>query len=153
MEITLDSTDIAILRELQRDSRLSVRQLSRLVHRSPTPVFERVRRLENEGIIAAYTVRIDQEKAGISFIVFCNVKLRRINTTIHEQFAASIAAMPQVTECYNVSGSFDYLLKITVPDMASYRRFVTEGLGVLDAVESVQSIFVMQTIKSAPLPL
>ncbi|MCX4263991.1 MAG: Lrp/AsnC family transcriptional regulator [Muribaculaceae bacterium] len=152
-DIQLDKVDLDILRELQRDSRLSVRELAARVHRSATPVFERLRRLESQGVIKGYTVNIDLEKIGRDFIVFCNVKLRRINTEIHERFAAEVAAMPEVTECYNVSGAVDYMLKVQVPDMKAYREFVTARLGGLDMHESVQSVFVMETIKHDVVPM
>lgn len=146
----LDSTDFDILRQLQANSRLSVRELAARVHRSPTPVFERVRRMEAEGVIRGYTVIIDREKTGRGFAVFCNVKLRQINSEIHERFAEAVGTMDEVTECHNVSGIFDYLLKVEVPDMTSYRRFVTDKLGRLDMLESVQSVFVMETVKQTP---
>ena len=152
-DIQLDKVDLDILRELQRDSRLSVRELAARVHRSATPVFERLHRLESQGVIKGYTVNIDLEKIGRDFIVFCNVKLRRINTEIHERFAAEVAAMPEVTECYNVSGAVDYMLKVQVPDMKAYREFVTARLGGLDMHESVQSVFVMETIKHDVVPM
>ena len=81
--------------------------------------------------------------------MLCNVSLKQINTEIHAQFADAVNAMPEVAECYNVSGSFDYVLKVQVPDMKTYRRFVTERLGRLDMLNSVQSVFVMEQIKSA----
>jgi len=147
----LYTTDIDILRELQKDSRLSVRQLSARVHRSPTPVFERLRRLENSGVIRGYTTLLDLDKIGRGFMVMCSVRLRHINTEIHVNFAEEVGKMPEVTECYNVSGAFDYMLKVQVPDMKSYRRFVTERLGRLDMLDSVQSFFVMETIKAVPV--
>ena len=145
----LDPIDIEILNELLKNSRLSVRELAARVHRSPTPVFERLKRLESSGVIRAYTLSLDLDKAGRGFTVLCNVKLRHINSEIHELFAKEVERMPQVTECYNVSGVYDYLLKVQVPDMESYRRFVTDTLGHLEMLESVQSVFVMQTIKHA----
>lgn len=148
--IELDKTDIDIIKALSRDSRLSVRELASQVHRSSTPVFERLKRLEREGVIKAYTVLVDQEKIGRAFTVFCNVKLSHINTEIHDEFARKVAAMAEVTECYNVSGSFDYLLKVQVPDMKAYRSFVTDTLGCLPMVDSVQSVFAMDTIKMQP---
>lgn len=150
MEKKYDSIDADILRELQSDSRLSLRQLSAKVHRSPTAVFERLKRLEDEGIIRGYTITFDREKLGRDFVVFCNVKLRRINTSIHEAFAAEMDAMPEVTECYNVSGMYDYMLKVEVPDMNTYRDFVTNRLGNLDMLETVTSVFVMATVKNEP---
>lgn len=151
--MTLDETDIAILRELQSDSRLSVRQLAARVHRSPTPVYERLRRLEESGILRSYTIDIDREQAGGGLTVFCNVSLKHINSEIHESFAAAVRAMPQVSECHNISGDYDYMLKVEVPDMKSYRSFVTDILGSLPMLDSVHSVFVMDTIKQVPPPL
>lgn len=143
----LDSTDIDILRALQADGRLSVRELAAKVHRSATPVFERLRRLEADGVIKSYAALIDQNKIGRGFTVFCNVKLRHINTEIHTEFASEVMKMDEVSECYNVSGGFDYILKVQVPDMKAYRHFVTERLGRLSMLDSVQSVFVMEDIK------
>lgn len=143
----LDDIDIAILDELQKDSRLSLRQLAARVHRSTTPVYERLRALEREGVIISYTLKLDLNKVGLGFTVFCNVRLKHINTEIHQEFARAVKTMPEVAECYNVSGAFDYLLKVQVPDMQSYRLFVTNKLGRLEMLESVQSVFVMDEIK------
>lgn len=146
----IDSTDIDMLRALQQNSRLSVRELAAKVHRSTTPVFERLKRLEADGVIKNYTVTIDMERIGRGFTVFCNVRLRHINTEIHNDFASEARSMPEVTECYNVSGEFDYMLKVQVPDMKAYRHFVTERLGRLSMLDSVQSVFVMEEIKQTP---
>lgn len=151
METEFDEIDVAILNELQQDSRLSVRQLAQRVHRSPTPVFERLKRLEHDGVIKGYTINVDLEKTGRRFAVFCNVSLKHINTEIHEAFAKEVAKMNEVSECYNVSGAFDYLLKVNVPDMKTYRTFVTDKLGRLDMLDSVQSVFVMEVIKQNPV--
>ena len=147
----LDSTDIDILKALQDDGRLSVRELAAKVHRSATPVFERLRRLEADGVIKSYTALIDQNKIGRGFTVFCNVRLRHINTEIHTEFASEVMKMNEVSECYNVSGGFDYILKVQVPDMKAYRHFVTERLGRLSMLDSVQSVFVMEDIKQTPV--
>lgn len=146
----LDATDLDIIRTLRADSRLSVRELSQRVHRSPTAVFERLRRLETSGVITGYTLTVDPELTGRGFAVFCNVKLKSINSTIHSDFATAVEQMPEVSECYNVSGTFDYLLKVEVPDMRAYRDFVTERLGSLSMLDSVQSVFVMQQILHRP---
>lgn len=145
----LDPIDFDIIRALQQDARLSVRELATRVHRSTTPVFERLRRLEAEGVILGYSAQVDPDKLGRGFTVFCNVKLRRINTQIHSEFAKVVAEMPEVTDCFNVSGSFDYMLKVQVPDMKNYRIFVTDRLGQLEILDSVQSVFVMETIKQS----
>lgn len=145
----LDETDIDIIRALQRDGRLSVRELAMKVHRSPTPVFERLHRLESEGVIMSYGARVDMEKIGRGFTVFCNVSLSHINTEIHADFAREVASMDEVSECYNVSGQYDYILKVQVPNMKAYRQFVTEKLGRLPMLDSVQSVFVMADIKQS----
>lgn len=147
MEKELDDVDYSILRALKANARLSIRELAAKVHRSPTPVFERMRRLETEGVIKSYSAVIDMEKLGRGFVVFCNVSLKHINTSIHVDFARMVNDMPEVVECYNVSGSFDYMLKVQVPDMKAYRKFVTDKLGNIDILESVHSVFVMETVK------
>ncbi len=147
MEKELDDVDYSILRALKANARLSIRELAAKVHRSPTPVFERMRRLETEGVIKSYSAVIDMEKLGRGFVVFCNISLKHINTSIHVDFAKIVNEMPEVVECYNVSGSFDYMLKVQVPDMKAYRKFVTDILGNIDILESVHSVFVMETVK------
>ncbi|MCM1033905.1 MAG: Lrp/AsnC family transcriptional regulator [Odoribacter sp.] len=149
MNRELDIIDIAIINELQKDSRLSVRELASRVHRSATPVFERLKRLEADGIITGYTVRLNLDKIGRGFTVFCNVRLKHINTDIHVAFAQAVHEMAEVAECYNVSGAFDYMLKVQVPDMHTYRHFVTDKLGQLEMLDSVQSVFVMEDIKQS----
>lgn len=147
MEKELDDVDYSILRALKANARLSIRELASKVHRSPTPVFERMRRLETEGVIKSYSAVVDMEKLGRGFVVFCNVSLKHINTSIHVDFARLVNEMSEVVECYNVSGSYDYMLKVQVPDMKAYRKFVTDKLGNIDMLESVHSVFVMETIK------
>ena len=142
-----DAVDLAILRELQRDGRLTTRQLAMRVHRSPTAVFERVKRLENEGYIRRYTAVLDADKLGRGFVVYCQVKLRFMNKSIAGDFIGRVAAIPEVTECYNVSGSFDSLLKVQVRSMVEYREFLLDKLGTIDSLGSVESTFVMSQIK------
>lgn len=143
----LDDIDIDILRALQNDARLSTRQLAAKVHRSTTPVFERVKRMEAEGYIRRYLAVLDADKLGRGFVVFCQVKLRQINRDIASDFVRLVQSLPEVTECYNVSGAFDYLLKIHVPSMTKYRDFVLNKLGAFDLVGSIESTFVMSEIK------
>ena len=103
---TLDKTDLEILRTLQENARLTTKELASRVSLSPTPVFERLKRLESKGYIKKYIAILDAEKLHRGFIVFCNVKLRRINRDIAAEFTQMIQTIPEVTECYNVSGSY-----------------------------------------------
>lgn len=107
----LDNTDIEILRQLQADARLTTKELAARVHLSTTPVYERQRRLERLGYISRYVAIVNAEKIGRGFTVFCSVKLRRLNKEIAEDFATRMRQITEVSECYNISGSYDFLLK------------------------------------------
>ena len=143
----LDETDFNILRILQNNSNLTTKELAERVNLSTTPVFERLKRLENGGFIKGYIAILDAEKLHCGFIVFCQVKLKQVNKKIAQEFNAAINAMPEVAECYNTSGEFDYLLKINVTDMNAYRTFIMEHLGTVNSLASLQSIFVMDETK------
>ena len=144
---TLDKTDLEILRTLQENARLTTKELASRVSLSPTPVFERLKRLESKGYIKKYIAILDAEKLHRGFIVFCNVKRRRINRDIAAEFTQMIQTIPEVTECYNVSGSYDYLLKIHAPDMKYYQEFILNVLGSIDCLGSIESTFVMDEVK------
>lgn len=144
---TLDKTDLEILRTLQENARLTTKELASRVSLSPTPVFERLKRLESKGYIKKYIAILDAEKLHRGFIVSCNVKLRRINRDIAAEFTQMIQTIPEVTECYNVSGSYDYLLKIHAPDMKYYQEFILNVLGSIDCLGSIESTFVMDEVK------
>ena len=139
--VKIDKVDLQILRTLQGNARLTLKELAAQVSLSSTPVFERLKRLENEGYIKKYIAILDAEKLNQGFIVFCNVKLSRINQEIATEFTRIIQDIPEVTECYNISGSFDYLLKIHAPNMKYYQEFILNVLGTID------STFVMDEVK------
>lgn len=144
----LDKTDLMILRTLQQNARLTTKELAALVHLSTTPVFERQKRLERMGYIRKYVAVLDADKLNRGFVVFCNVKLRRINRDIARDFTERIREVPQVSECYNISGNFDYLLKIHAPNMQSYQEFILNTLGSIESVGSIESTFVMSEVKN-----
>ena len=147
MEPKLDRTDILILKVLQENARITNKELALKVHLSPSPVFERLRRLETGGYIRKYSAILDADKLGQGFVVFCSVKLRQMNTVIANDFVEKIQEIPEVTECYNISGEFDYRLKIHAPDMKYYNHFLINGLGQIESLGSIQSSFVMNEIK------
>ena len=144
----LDSRDLEILRALQKNARLTTKELAERAHLSPTPAFERWRRLEREGYIKRYAAILDAEKLNKGFLVFCNVKLKRMNKEIALDFTRRIMDIPEVTECYNISGRFDYLLKIQSPDMKYYQEFILNVLGTIESLGSIESTFVMDEIKN-----
>lgn len=145
----LDQTDIMLLRVLQENARLTVKELASRVNLSPTPVFERVKRLEQRGYILKYIAVLDADKLNQGFMVFCSVKLRRLNHDIAADFVKVMQSIPEVTECYNISGSFDYLLKIHAPDMKYYQEFILNVLGRVDSLGSLESTFVMDVVKQS----
>lgn len=143
----LDNIDIQILRALQDNARLTVKELASRVSLSSTPVFERLKRLENGGYIKKFIAVLDAEKLNQGFVVFCNVKLKRMNRDIAADFSRIIQNIPEVTECYNTSGGFDYLLKIHAPNMKYYQEFILNVLGTIESLGSIESVFVMDEVK------
>ncbi|MDR0745793.1 MAG: Lrp/AsnC family transcriptional regulator [Mediterranea sp.] len=144
---TLDKTDLQILRILQNNSKLTTKELAAQVNLSTTPVFERLKRLEAEGYIKKYVAILDAEKLNCGFVVFCSVKLKRLNRDIAAEFTQVIQDIPEVAECYNISGEYDYLLKIHAPDMKYYQEFILNVLGTIDSMGSLRSTFVMADVK------
>ena len=144
---TLDQTDLKILRILQQNARLTNKELAAQVNLSTTPVFERLKRLERNGYIKKYVAVLDAEKLNRGFVVFCNVKMRRLSKEIARDFMERMLNIPEVTECYNISGQFDYMLKIHAPDMRYYQEFVLNQLGTIENLGSLESTFVMDTVK------
>ena len=144
----LDATDINILRILQEDARLTTKEVASKVHLSTTPVFERIRRLEREGYIRRYVAVLNNEKLNLGFMVFCSVKLRDLKHDTTSTFTAKMLEIPEVTECYNISGHFDYMLKIYAANMKAYQQFLLNVLGNIESLDSVESTFVMDTIKN-----
>lgn len=146
---TLDATDIQILRTLQQDSRLTTKEVAKLVHLSTTPVFERIKRLEREGYIKRYIAVLNAKKLNLGFMVFCSVKLRDLKRESTSAFTSMMLEIPEVTECYNISGHFDYLLKIYAANMKAYQQFLLNVLGNIESLDSVESTFVMEEIKQS----
>ena len=147
MSNELDATDLQISKTLQKNAKLTTKELAEAVHLTTTPVFERQKRLEKQGYIKKYVAVLDPEKLGQGLQVFCKVKLKQINREIAEAFTRRIMRIPEVTECYNTSGAYDYLLKVRARDMKQYQDFVLTKLGDIESVGSIESTFVMSEIK------
>ena len=145
----LDEIDIQLLKTLQKNAKLTTKELAEAVHLTPTPVFERQKRLERQGYIRRYVAVLDPELMGQGLMVFCKVKLKQINHELADAFARRIQRTPEVIECYNTSGSFDYLLKVRVADMKHYQEFILNKLGDIENLASIESIFVMDEVKQS----
>ena len=146
---TLDRTDILILRELQKDAKLTTKELAVKVNLSPSPTFERQKRLEREGYINRYVAVVDPIKVGNGIMVLCNVRLKHHSKEFSRQFTSVISGLEEVVECFNTSGEYDYLLKIYARDMRHYQEFILGTLGDLDCIGSLHSIFVIGEVKNS----
>ena len=147
MASNLDKIDILILRTLQEDASLSNKQLAAKVHLSPTPVYERVKRLKEEGYIKGITAILDVEKLGCSFVAFCFIKLKQHTYENANNFMTAVQGIKEVGECYNITGDFDFMMKVYVSSMKEYQQFVLKILGDLDCIGGLSSSFVMGEVK------
>lgn len=145
---TLDETDLQILKTLQKNSKLTTKELADIVHLTPTPVFERQKRLERMGYIVKYMAVLNPEKLNQGLLVFCKVKLKQINHEIADAFVRHINRIPEVIECYNTSGQYDYLLKVRSADMKQYQDFILNKMGNIEQLASLESTFVMSEVKN-----
>ena len=143
----LNRIDRHILRELQRDGRITFSELAKKVGLTTSPCLERVRRLEAAGIIQGYTALLDPEVLAASLVVFVQIRLARTSQDIFEEFKRAVMDLESVQECYLVSGNFDYLIKARVPDMAAYREFLGSTLLTLPSVQESTSYVVMEQLK------
>lgn len=151
----LDRIDRNIVRLLQRDARMAHTELARRVGLSTTPCKERVRRLEREGVIQHYQAVLDPAALDRALVVFVQIRLNRTSQDIFEQFTAAALNLPEVQECYLVSGNFDYLIKARVADMNAYRDLLGETLLTLPGVQESTSYVVMEQVKESlmlPVP-
>lgn len=143
----LDMIDLKLLTILQKDAKLTTKEIATRVNLSPTPVYERIRRLEKEGLIEKYTAIVNAEKVGKQLTVFCNITLKEHTKEIGNKFVRDIVSLKDVVECYNISGDYDFLLKIMVEDMKHYQSFVINELGSVKNIGSAHSTFVIGVIK------
>lgn len=141
--IKLDETDIKILEQLQEDGRKTIKAMADELHLSTTPVFERVKRLEREGIIKRYAALVDPKKLELNLIVFISISLTKHSRSHLEKFIKEISEYKEVMECYHIAGNFDFLLKIVVKGMKDYETFILSKLSTIANLGQVQSSFVL----------
>jgi len=144
----IDETDKSILRLVQQNSKYTIKELSGKLNLTPTPIFERIKRLEKEGYILSYKAVIDRKKVGLSLVVFCNISLKQHEASFISNFEKDIQQFTEVIACFHIGGMFDYLLKVIVQDMDAYQYFVAKKLASVDNIRQVQSSFVMAEVKT-----
>jgi DNA-binding Lrp family transcriptional regulator len=143
----VDAKDLSILRLLQENARITVKEISEKIHLSTTPVHERIKRMEDNGVIRQYVTLVDAEKVKRGLTVICNISLRQHGREAGGKFIEEIMQMPEVVECYNISGEFDFMLKIVAENMNAYYDFHVNRLSEMENMGNIQSVFVMGVIK------
>ncbi len=143
----MDGIDNHILRELSRDGRQTNLELAERVGLSPSACLRRVQELERSGVINGYRAKLDKSKLGIGFVAYISVGLSQHTKGAQEAFETAISRAPEVVECHNITGNVEYLLRVEVSDIAAYKIFHTDVLGVLPTVNAITSYIVMGSPK------
>ena len=144
---TPDKKDLAILKLLQENARATVKEIAEKIHLSTTPVHERIKRMEESGIIKQYATLVDYAKVNKGLIVICYVSLKQHGKNAGAKFIKTMNELTEVIECFSISGEFDFMLKIVCEDMNTYYDFHVNKLSEIENVGHVQSVFVMGIIK------
>jgi len=144
---TLDQIDIDILNILQKDSTMSVKDIAKKVGLSPTPTYERIKHMEESGLILKYVTLLDREKAGFQLIVYCHIILKEQSKKYLLDFEKSVAKFPEIMEVISLSGNYDYMLKIVAKDISSYNDFVVNSLSNIKNIGQYHSNIVMSMPK------
>ena len=151
----LDKTDRKILNALQENAKLTTKELADRVSLSTSPTFERQKRLEREGYIQKYVALVDSHKVGNSIIMWCNIRLKQHTHDYIQEFMDAVQTIDEITDCYNTSGDFDFLIKVHARDMKAYQDFMLNTLGRMHCLGSLNSVFVIGEVKSTtkvPIP-
>lgn len=146
---SVDEKDLSILRLLQKDAKLSIRDISARINLSPTPTHERIKRMEKLGIIKEYTAIVDRKKVNKGMMVVCMIALNAHNKSIATKFIEQVSKLKEVVEFYNISGEFDFMLKILAPNMDEFHEFFVNQLSEIEGIGQTKSIFVMNSIKES----
>lgn len=153
--IRLDDTDRKILEILQSNAKITNAQLSKDIGLSPAPTLERVKKLEQSGIIQSYHAQLDSSLIGLGVSTFVLVSLKGHNKNNIEIFLGEIDKIPEVIECHHITGSGDFILKIIASDIAAYQKLMLEKVSEIDVVDSLQSMVILSTFKDSkvmPIP-
>jgi len=147
LQSALDNKDLAILHLLQKNARITVKEISDKMHLSTTPVHERIKRMEASGVIKQYATLVDHTKVKKGLMVICYVSLKQHSKNAGAKFIKTMNELNEVIECYSISGEFDFMLKVVCEDMNAYYDFHVNKLSSIENIGHVQSVFVMGIIK------
>lgn len=147
----LDAIDKRILQLLQQDSKINIKEVAADLNMTKTPVYERIKRLENEGVIEKFVAVINRKKVKSSMVIFCNVSLESQKLQEIQQFSKAVKEIPEVLECYLMGGANDFLLKVVVSDLNAYHQFSSGKLAALPNVGQIKSSFVLNEVKRSTI--
>lgn len=146
--VNIDETDVKILLALQENGKLTTKELAERANLSPTPTFERQKRLEREGYIEKYVALVDSHKVGNAVVLWCNIRLKQHTHDYIQEFMDAVQDIPEITDCYNTSGDYDFLIKVHVRDMPAYQDFMLNTLGKMHCLGGLNSVFVIGEVKN-----
>ncbi len=153
--LKLDSIDLKILKILQKTGKITNARLSEQIDLSPAPTLERVKKLEQSGIIKSYHAELNAELLGLGVHTYVQVSLKGHNKTNIDIFTSKINEIEEVIECHHVTGSGDFLLRVVAKDIASYQILMLEKVSDIDVVDSLQTMVILSTFKDSkaiPIP-
>jgi Lrp/AsnC family leucine-responsive transcriptional regulator len=145
----LDSIDKALVNLLQKDSRQTNKALAYQLDMSVTAIFERIKKLENNGVLKKYVALVDHKVVNKNFSAFCHIKLVQHSRDFVVKFEKEVTKLPEVLECHHISGDYDYLLKVVVKDMEAFREFMVNKLTSIQHIGSTHSMFVINEVKNS----
>lgn len=149
MSVTLNKIDIQVLNLLQENGRITIKKMSEILGLSTTPVFERVKKLEKAGVIKGYVALLDERKIGIKQTVFISLTLKEHTRSYLDKFVKEVKVFTEVTECYRITGNFDFLIKVVVLDIEAYENFILTKLSLLPNLGNVQSHIALSETKNS----
>ncbi len=145
----LDDTDRRLIKILQKDSRTTTKEIAARIGLTISPTFERIKRLEREGIIERYKAVVNPKKCGNGIVVLCNIRLKQHTQALISEFMDAVQNIDEITECYNTTGEYDFLIKVYCRSMEAYQEFMLNTLGTIECVGSLHSVVVIGTIKDS----
>jgi DNA-binding Lrp family transcriptional regulator len=145
----MDDIDRRILMQLQQNSKQNTKEIAGKVGLSVTPTYERIKKLEQQGIIASYVALLDRSKIEKKIVAFCQITLSKHQKTLNDKFNSDMLLLPEIMECHRVSGNFDYLLKVVVDDITDFHEFINEKLSTVEGISTIHSSFLLNSVKDS----
>mgnify|MGYP006077964101 CR=1 FL=1 len=143
----MDKIDKKILMQLQEDAKRNTKEIASRVGLSVTPTYERIKKLEQQQIIKSYVALLDSAKLGKHVIAYCQITLLKHQKELSDNFKKEMLLFPEIMECHQISGNYDFLLKVVVDDITEFHQFINEKLSVVDGISTIHSSFVLNSVK------